>query len=94
MFHEKVETDLKKKKKVDVGEYLENLKEYLVFHETFQDQITSFDPSKGCTIEEAQIAYKIVCKTGAQKMKASIEFGLYLNYLFEKIWKPDEEKCN
>ena len=82
----------KKKEKIDIGEYLEGLKEYLVDHEVHsQNQITPFDSSKGCTIEETQTAFKIVCQIGVQKLKASIEFGHYLNYLFKNIWKDKDE---
>ena len=67
----------KKKEKIDIGEYLEGLKEHLVDHTIHsQDQITPFDSSIGCTIEDAQIAYKIVCRIGVQKMNSSIEYRI------------------
>ena len=79
----------KKKEKIDIGEYLEgrSLKEYLVDHTIHsQDQITPFDSSIGCTIEDAQIAYKIVCRIGVQKMNSSIEFGCYLEHLYKSTY--------
>ena len=43
-------------------EYLEGFKEYLIDHEVIfsQDQITPFDFTKGCTIEET---HKVYCHT-------------------------------
>ena len=50
-----------------------------------QDEIIPFDSSKGCTIEQAKSVYQFVCRTGAQKMNASIEFGCYLEYLYQSF---------
>ena len=82
----------KKKEKIDIGEYLEGLKEYLVDHEVIcsQDQIALFDSIKGCTIEETQMAYKVVCRIGVQKMNVSIEFGCCLKHLFKNVWRKDK----
>ena len=84
----------KKKKKIEIKEFLENLKEYLVDDTiiNLKDQMIPFDSLKGCTIEEAKSVYQIVCRTGAQKMNASIEFGLYLNFILKNYWNQKIEK--
>jgi hypothetical protein len=78
------ETENQDKENFSIVEFLGNLKTHLVENSCENIEFQSF--SQGCTIEETKKLFQKVKTIGASKMNISIEFGIYLNFLFENDW--------